>query len=146
MFFKFNFLKFDSIYFSNPFRLLDSLPSIGISTNLSLASPSTIHSLDFTFDSSLSLIPQIIYVAKSFSNHLRHIKRLKIFLDNPTLKLLVSSLILSHFDYSNSLYYGLPETTLHPLTKAFNRAVPLVSGTQKFSLITPTLISTLVAS
>ena len=63
------------------------------------------------------------------------------FLDNPTLKLLVSSFILSRFDYCNSLYYGLPETTLHPLTKALNSAARLVSGTHKFSRITPALIS-----
>ena len=31
-------------------------------------------------------------------------------------------------------------TTLHPLTKAFNSAARLVSGTHKFSRLTPTLI------
>ena len=73
---------------------------------------STIHSLGFTFDSSLSLIPQIKSVAKSFFFHLCRIKQLKPFLDNPALKLIVSSLILSRFDYCNTLDYGLPETTL----------------------------------
>ena len=68
-------------------------------------------------------------------------KQLKPFLDNPILKLLVSLLILSRFDYCNSSYYGLPETTLHPLTKAFNSAARLVSGIHKFSRITPIFIS-----
>ena len=141
LFFKFNPSKFDPIYFSKSSRLIEFLPSIDNESNLSLAPSSTIHSLGFTFESSLSLIPQIKSVPKSSFFHLLHIKQLKLFLDNPTLKLLVSSLILSHFDYCNSLYYGLPETTLHPLTKAFNSAACLVSGPHKFSHPTPTLIS-----
>ena len=133
MFLKLNPSKFDLIYFSKSFRLIESLPSIDISSNRSLTPFSTIHSLGFTFDSSLSLIPQIKSVAKPFFFHLCRIRLLKIFLDNPALKLLVSSLILSRVDYCNTLYYGLPETTLHPLPKASNIAARLVSGTHKFS-------------
>ena len=110
MFLKLNPSKFDLIYFSKSFRLIESLPSIDILSNLSLAPSSTIHSLGFTFDSSLSLIPHIKSVAKSSFSHIRRIKQLKLFQENPTLKLLVSSLILFRFDYCNSLYYGLPET------------------------------------
>ena len=120
---------------------IESLPSVIISSNLSLAPPCITHSSDFTFDSPLSLIPQIKSVAKSSFFHFRRIEQLKLFLDNPALKLLVSSLILSLFDYCNSLYYGPPETTLHPLTKAFNSAAHLVSSTHKFFRPTPTLIS-----
>ena len=93
MFFKLNPSKFDLIYLRKSSRLIESLPSINILSNLSLAPSFTIHSLSLTFDSSLSLIPQIIFVAKSSFFHLRRIKQLKLFLDNPTLKLLVSSLI-----------------------------------------------------
>ena len=93
MFLKLNPSKFDLIYFSKSSRLIKSLPSINISSNLSLAPSSTTHSLGFTFDSSLSLIPQIKSVAKSSFFHLRRIRRQKLSLDNPTLKLLVSSLI-----------------------------------------------------
>ena len=92
------------------------------------------------FDSSLILIPQLKTVAKASFFHLCRIKQLKLFLDNPTLKLLVSLLILSRFDYCNSLYYRLPETTLHYLTKAFNSAASLVFGTPRFSRLTPTFI------
>ena len=80
-------------------------------------------------------------VAKSSFFHFCLTKQLKLFLDNPTFKSLVSSLILTLFDYCNSLYYGLPETTLHPFTKSFNSAARLVSGTHKFSRPAPTLIS-----
>ena len=98
------------------------------------------HILGFIFDFSLFLIPLIKSLAKSSFFHLRRIKQLKHSPDNPILKLLVSSLLLSRFDYCNTLYYGLPETTLHPLTKAFNSAAHLISGTHKFSRLTFTII------
>ena len=41
--------------------------------------------------------------------------------------MLVFALILSRIDYCNSLYYGLPESTLKPLNKVFNFAARLVS-------------------
>ena len=141
MFLKLNPSKLDLIYFGKSFRLIEYLLSINISSNLSLASSPTVHSLGFTFDFSPFLIPQIKSLAKSSIFHLRRIEHLKLFQDNPTLKLLVSSLILSRFDYWNFLYYGLLETTLRPLTKAFNSTARLVSGTHKFSRLTPTLMT-----
>ena len=141
MFLKLNPSKFDLIYFSKSSRLIETLPSINISSNLSLAPSSTIHSLGVTFDSSLSLITQIKSVAKSSFFHLCRIKQLNIFLDNHQTSSLMVMLILFRFDNCNFLYYKLQETTLHPLTKAFISAARLVSGTLEFSRLTPTLIS-----
>ena len=105
IFLKLNTSKFHFIYISESSRFIEFLPSVNISSNLSLAHSSTIHSLGFTYDSSLSLIPQIKSVAKSSFFHLRRIKQLKFFSDNPTLKLPVPSLLLSRFEYCNFLYY-----------------------------------------
>ena len=90
--FKLNPSNYDLIYFRKSFCLIESLLSNNILFNLSLALSPTIHSLGFTFDSSLSIISQIKSVAKSSFFHLRRIKQLKLFLENPTFKLLVSSL------------------------------------------------------
>ena len=65
--------------------------------------------------------------------HLRRIRQLLPYLDDPSLQLLVSSLVLSRIDYCNSLYYGLPGTSLNPLYKVFNSAARLVSRTPRFS-------------
>ena len=73
MFLKLNPSKFDLIYFTMHSHLIESLLSINISSNLSLASSPTIHSSGFTFDSSLSLIPKIKSVAKSSYFHFRRI-------------------------------------------------------------------------
>ena len=79
-------------------------------------------------------------IAKSSYFHLRRIEKLVPFLDDTTLKLLVSSLILSRIDYCNSLYYGLPFSTLYPLNKAFNSAARLVARAPLFSHISPFLL------
>ena len=141
MFLKIN-LSENLLYFSKSSRLLKSFPSISISSNLPLVS--YIHSSDFTFYSSLFLIPQIKSVAKSYFFHLSGIKQLKHILDNTTLKLKVILFIFSRFDYCKSLYHELPDTALHPLAKAFHGAVLLVSGTHEFFRLTPILISTSV--
>ena len=99
-----------------------------------------IRSLGCILDAHLSLSPQILSVSKSSYFHLRRIKQLLPFLDDPTLQLLISSLVLSRIDYCNSFYFGLPDITLFPLTKVFNSAARLVARTPKFLSISPFLI------
>ena len=93
MFLKLNGSKLDLLCFSKSSRLIESLFSINISSNLSLVPSSTMHNFGF-FYSSISLIPQLKFVAKSSFFHLHRIKQPKLFLDNPTLSLGVSSVPL----------------------------------------------------
>ena len=134
--------KFELIYFNRSSKSLSRLPSLALPppSSLSITPSSLIRSLGFIFDSNLTLTPQILSVSKSCYFHIRRIKQLLPLLDDPTLQLLVSSLILSRIDYCNSLYYDLPDTTLSPLTKAFNSAARLVSRTSRFSHISPSLV------
>ena len=67
-------------------------------------------------------------------------RRKKTFLDDLTLQLFISSLVLFRIFYCNSLYFGLPDTTLSPLSKAFNSAARLVARSPKFSSISLFLI------
>ena len=97
---------------------------IDILSNFSLTLSTTILSLGFPFDFTIFLIPQIKFLAKSSFFQLCRIKQ---FLDKLIFKLVLSSFILFRFDYCNSSYYGLPETSLHPLTKAFN-SISSVNG------------------
>ena len=133
--------KFELIYFTKSSKS-SLLPSLALPppSSLSLVPSPSIRSLGFILDAHLSLSPQILSVTKSCYFHLRRIKQLLPFLDDPTLQLLVSSLVLSRIDYCNSLYFGLPDTTLSPLTKAFNSAARLVARSPKFSSISPFLI------
>mgnify|MGYP003535998733 FL=1 len=141
MYLKLNPSKFELIFFNNT-RSTITFPSLRLSSidSFSLDPSPVIRSLGFLFESNLSLTHQISSVTKSCFFHLRRIKQLLPFLDDPTLQLLVSSLVLSRIDYCNSLYYGLPESTLYPLTKAFNSAARLVSRTSMFCRISPFLV------
>ena len=133
--------KFELIYFSKSTKSFTLFPLVlPPPTSLSITPSPIIRSLGFLFDSNLSLTPQILSVSKSSYFHIRRIRQLLPLLDDPTLQLLVSSLVLSRIDYCNSLYYSLPDTTLYPLSKAFNSAARLVSRTSYFSHISPSLV------
>ena len=138
---KLNPSKFELIYFDKSSKS-SSFPNLVLHSPapLSLLPSSSIHSLGFIFDSNLSLIPQILSVTKSCFFHLPQIRQLLPYLDDPSLQLLVSSLVLSRIDYCNSLYYGLPDTSLNPLYKVFNSAARLVSRTHRFSPTSPSLV------
>lgn len=134
---KLNPSKFELIYFDR-FGKLTFEPCIF--SSYTITPTDSIRSLGFIFDSKLSLSNQIFSVTRSCYFHLRRIKQLLPYLDDPSLHLLIISLVLSRIDYCNSLYYGLPDSTLKPLYKVFNCAARLVSRTSYYSHISPSLI------
>ena len=134
---KLNPSKFELIYFDRVGKLTKD--SCNFSSNV-IEPSNHIRSLGFIFDSKLTLSNQICSVTKCSYFHLQRIRQLLPYLDDPSLHLLVSALILSRIDYCNSLYYGLPENTLKPLNKVFNFAVRLVSRSPQYTHITPSLI------
>ena len=115
MHFEFNLSKFNFIYLPKAF--LSSLPSLTNSSDLAFHLFSTIRSLGFYFDSSLSFKTQIYFVDFSCFYYLCHIKQISLF---------TFFLFLSCFDYCNSLYYNFLKATFYRLTKASNTATYLV--------------------
>ena len=135
---KLNPSKFNFIYLSKSKSLPSSFPPIMIS-DFTIYPSSIIHCLGFLFDFSLSFNPQILSVASCFFQ-LRRIRQISSYLDDASLKICVCFLVPSRVDYCNSLYFNLPKSTLHPLTKAFNSAARLVSHTPKFSHNSPSFV------
>ena len=134
---KLNPSKFELIYFDRNGKLIQK-PCI-FSTN-TIEPSNYIRSLGFIFDSKLSFSNQILSVTKSCYFNLRRIKQIIAYLDDPTLQLLVSALVLSRIDYCNSLYFNLPDITLKPLNKVFNYAARLVCRVPLYSHVTPLII------
>ena len=93
------------------------------------------------FDAELNFDQQVSSVVRSAFHQLRIISKIKPFLTPSDLRRVVFLLIFSRLDYCNSLYTGLPDSTIHRLQLVQNAAARLVSGTKMREHISPVLIS-----
>ena len=82
--------------------------------------------LGIIIDSVLNFEEQIAKLVKSCFSTIRKLAKVKIYLSQQHLQTLVSSLIFSELDYCNSLYYGLPASTINKLQRVQNCAARLV--------------------
>ena len=87
---------------------------------------STAAHLGVIIDEVLSFDSQIAHVVKLCYYNIRRLSQVKSFLNKEHLKTLVCNLILSRLDYSNSLYFGLKQSTLNLMQQVQNSAVRLV--------------------
>ena len=71
--------------------------------------------LGVIIDSVLNFEEQIAKLVKSCFSTIRKLSKVKIYLSQQERQTLVSSLIFSELDYSNSLYYGLPASVINKL-------------------------------
>ena len=71
------------------------------------------------------------------TNAIRSIGRIRKYLANKNLKLLVNALVISRLDYCNSILYGLPKRELDKLQRVQNTAARLITGTKQYDHIKP---------
>lgn len=96
--------------------------------------------LGVVFDSELSLKSQISKVCQTSFLYIRQLRRVRPFLDHDSAVLLANALVSSRLDYCNSLYYGLPRTSLRRLQCIQNTlARVVVPSVRRTEHITPTL-------
>ena len=89
----------------------------------------------------MTLIPFTNNACKSTFSQLYNIRRIRKYLAKNTSKTLLHAMIKSRIDYCNSLLCGLPDNCLNKLQRVQNAAARLITGTAKFSRITPMLRS-----
>ena len=90
----------------------------------------------------LSLNNHISAIVKScFFFHIRDLKRIRSCLSRNTATDIANAFVHSRLDYCNSLYFGLPQRSIHRLQKVQNCLARIVSRTSYRSHITPTLKS-----
>ena len=46
-------------------------------------------------------------------------------------RLIVHGMVISHFDYANALYYGLPENSIKKLQRVQNMAAKVILGKKR---------------
>ena len=96
--------------------------------------------LGVIFDNNLSFNKQISSVCKNSFYHIRQLKQVRSSLDHKSTIILANSLVSSKLDYCNSLYYGLPSSSLSRLQSVQNSLARLVvPSVRRTDHITPIL-------
>src|SRR3989441_10966724 len=81
----------------------------------SLSTVSSCRNLGVILDNDLSFKRHISFVCSSSFYHIRQLRQIRSSLDRNSAIGLANSLVSSKLDYCNSLFYGLPDTSLHRL-------------------------------
>ncbi len=102
---------------------------------------SQVRNLGVIIDSELGLSKQINSVVRNSFYQLRVISKLKSFLSFQDLEKVIHAFITSRLDYCNSLYSGLPQSSLSRLQLVQNAAARLLTGAKKYDHVTPILAS-----
>ena len=92
------------------------------------------------FDLNLTFKYHIRQKCRAANYSLSLIRRIRSYLDTETCKLVVHAMVISHIDYANSLYVGLPESSLHCLQLVQNQAARLILQRSKYSSATQCLL------
>jgi len=93
------------------------------------------------FDSCLSMEKHISAKCSIASINIRSIASIRRFINLDTAKLLASSLVLTHLDYSNSILCDLPKKSIMQLQRIQNWAAKVVLHRDKYSSSTEALIT-----
>ena len=83
------------------------------------------------FDESLAFKDHINKIIQISYLQIRQLRQIRSVLDLNSAKLLASSLVISKLDYCNSLFYGLPSSTLNRLQRVQNSLARVVVPTVK---------------
>ena len=99
----------------------------------------TVKNLGVLFDSSLKFDQHINSVVKSCFSHIKLLSKVKTFLSFNDLKTVTHVFVLSRLDYCNSLYMGLPKSSMSRLQMVQNAAARFLTGVRRREHITPIL-------
>jgi hypothetical protein len=102
--------------------------SLQLDETCSIQPSTVVRDLGVLLDSTLSMSHHVNFMARACFFHLRRIRQIKRCLNEHCLHVLVHSLVLSKINYCNSVLYGLPKSTLSPLTSVIHTAARLVKN------------------
>jgi Reverse transcriptase (RNA-dependent DNA polymerase) len=86
-----------------------------------------VRNLGVLIDAELTMRDKISKTCQSCFFHLRRLRSIRKLLGQDVTIQLVCALVLSRLDYCNSVYAGLPDTTLAPLQRVLHAAARLVN-------------------
>ena len=118
-------------------RKLSTQPAVVLHDYIILAD--SVKNLGVYFDKDLSMKIHINKLLQTSFASLRKIRRIKNYLNQESLKTLVSALILSRIDYGNIVLMGLPKLQAHKIESKILTTARFVLENGKFDHITPVL-------
>ena len=126
---KINEHKTEFVIFSrNPDEYRDIIQQIGTDN---IKPSDHVKILGVTLDSSLNMQKDISNTCRTTYMHIRKIRSIRCYLNEPATKSLVNATVLIRLDYCNGLYIGLPLKSLYKLQLALNTAARLISGAHR---------------
>jgi hypothetical protein len=109
-------------------------------SNTTLTPTTHVRNLGVIFDADLSFKKHISTLCSSSFHHIRQLRQIRSSLDTKSVALLANSLVSSKLDYCNSLFYGLPATSMNRIQRIQNSlARVVVPSTRRSHHITPVL-------
>src|SRR5688572_28139379 len=138
---KLNASKTELIWFNrHPTPTTDLLHTVlNLGPDCSIKPVDVVRDLGVLLDNTLSMKNQISSITKSCFFHLRRLRQVKKSLNEKCLRTLVQALVISRIDYCNSVLYGLPASTLQPLTTVLHYAAKLIKNLTPRDHVSPTL-------
>ncbi len=110
-------------------------------SSLSLDSKTEARNLGVIIDSNLNFRSHINHITKTSFYHLKNISKLRGFLSKSDSEKLIHAFITSRLDYCNSLFTGIPKSSIQRFQLIQNAAARILTGTKKHQHITPVLKS-----
>jgi len=108
--------------------------------NLPITPTTSARNLGVIFDLDLSYKKQITSVCQTSYLYIRQLRQIRSTLDTNSAILLANALVSSRLDYCNSLYYGLPDTSINRLQRVQNSLARVVLPSfKRHDHITPAL-------
>jgi hypothetical protein len=108
--------------------------------NSTLTPTTHVRNLGVVFDADLSFKRHISNLCSSSFHHIRQLRQIRSSLDSKSTALLANSLVSTKLDYCNSLFYGLPLTSINRIQRIQNSlARVVVPSTKRSHHITPVL-------
>jgi len=98
-----------------------------------------VRNIGILMDRTLTGERQVNHTCRLAYAQLKSLSRIKCFVDNESLEMIMHALITTRIDYCNSLYYGINGRLVHKLQTLQNACARLLTNASRFDHITPVL-------
>ena len=136
-----NASKTEVLHFTSKFAPIPPHPLVVSVDGMNIPAVTKARNLGVIMDKHLSMSSHITKTCQSAVIAIRTIGQIRQYLNKKSIEMLVHSLIMSHVDNCNVLYFGLPKKELNRVQRIQNTAARLVSGARSRESISPILQS-----